>query len=136
MAWKVSTAYANVTKEMADLKRKCHHSRAAAADLMEKHLWWWRRQGELLEKTPLNTGAKGLGKCEPSVGPHFPTLEELGIERHDCQRSQQIASIPKEDFAQHIKTLKENDAVDLTRSYFLQLAKSFRTLRRGRDLPR
>lgn len=51
-----------------------------------------------------------------------PTLNELGIDRMDSSRWQQVASLPEGAFEQHIKETKQ-DGKELTTSSVLRKAK-------------
>jgi hypothetical protein len=114
-----ANGYANVTKEMADLVAKITHSQTAANDLMEKHLWWKRRQGELLARTPLSQGGRPTeNRLHDATG-----LAGLGIEKTDSHRSQRLATIPKEVYRQEIARLREEEE-ELTTRHFLKFARN------------
>lgn len=65
-------------------------------------LWAERRAGELLREAPKN-GGRLLRGNETRPRDSTPTLEDLGVAKHESSRWQQLAEIPTEDFAEAVE---------------------------------
>lgn len=69
-------------------------------------LWAERRAGELLAATR-ETGERARSGKESQA----TTLSDLGVTKHESSRWQQLAEIPKDDFAQAVEEAAENGRV-------------------------
>lgn len=78
-----------------------------------------RKLSEWLEKQPRN---KGAANAVTGVQRRVPTLKEIGFERIKVHRLKAIASLPKEDFEEHIKKVKSSNE-ELTTMGIIKLAK-------------
>jgi hypothetical protein len=69
-----------------------------------------RRAGELLADMPKQSGARGTGANQYQVGLQPatppPSYEDLGIEKTQAHRWQQMATVPPERFEAHIERVK------------------------------
>jgi hypothetical protein len=70
-----------------------------------------RRLGEMIrhqkETVGLNTGAMGIGKSAVGSDDRTPTLADVGISKDLSSRSQQIASIPEDEFEETLAEHRE-----------------------------
>lgn len=82
-----------------------------------------RKMGEILMKKIPHQGGRPSENSVPQDTVSTPTLEELGISRHDSARFQKIASIPEAILEEHMIQINEN-MEKLTIKGVLKLAKS------------
>jgi hypothetical protein len=76
----------------------------AQNDAAELKLRAERRLGELLSEMPKNRGSQGKGvRCHDAT---TPTLDEIGLDKHDSHRCQRIASLDQSTFEEHITTTR------------------------------
>jgi len=73
-------------------------------------LWAERRAGELLREAPKNAGGLLRGS-ETRPRDNTPTLDDLGVTKHESSRWQQLAEIPEPDFAEAIDQASQNGTV-------------------------
>ena len=83
-----------------------------------------RQMGEFLKEMPRNRGNMVVFKGKDSSGSHIasqpegdrvPTLSDMGIERVESSRAQELADIPKAEFTERIEEAKASGE-KLTRS--------------------
>jgi len=89
-----------------------------------------RKAGELLKQMEKNKGVRTKGGsisggCTMQPPENTPRLKDLGIEKTQSMRWQQIADLPEESFENKIEEVKQKYE-ELTQSIFLQLSKSLR----------
>lgn len=107
-------AYAKQAGESLEMQNLCAEIKLRAE----------RRAGELLKKQDKNEGGRppenqshrATGSSKP------PTLEEVGINKSQSSRWQQIADLPEEKFEEHIVKTKD-DKKELTTSSVLRLSR-------------
>lgn len=81
-----------------------------------------RKIGEMLAQMPKNEGNR-YGGCIVQPPDEAPTLSELGIEKTQSYRWQQIASLPEDVFENHIAETKAQGN-ELTSSSVLRVARA------------
>ena len=93
-------------------------------DICEIKLRAERRMGEMLKEMPKSKGGEQHHK-EPTgniVSPVQPTLQDMGIEKHESARYQKIADLSEEKFEEIIKETKQEEK-ELTEALMLKTAK-------------
>jgi hypothetical protein len=93
-------------------------------DAAETHLRTQRQAGHLLGEVTKHQGGRPR-KTQPTVELVTelpPTLRQLGIDRHESSRWQQIANLPPELFEAHISDCRRS-GTELTTSGIILLAK-------------
>jgi len=84
-----------------------------------------RRGGELIEEQGRKPGETDKSIMSHDVTLSKPKLEELGIDRKQSSRWQQIASIPEEKFEEHIAEIKDQNE-ELTSRELLTVARNMK----------
>jgi len=92
-----------------------------------------RKAGEMLAQMPKNEGGRPI-ETSNTMLQVSPTLEELGIERMQSSRWQQIASLPEQVFENFITETKE-DGRELTSASVVRMAKTETTKHQATPLP-
>lgn len=99
-------------------------------DVAEIKLRAERRAGELLAQMPKNEGGRpGDNQSQAATGLP-PRLADLGIDRDQSSRWQQIARVPEPVFEQHVSSFKA-DRQELTTASVLEVAKDLQRQQRG-----
>jgi hypothetical protein len=141
-AARMALAEAHRVDEVKDIRNKAVAIAAYAKQANDTEMIEWateirvraeRRAGELLAAMEKNEGAKGVGPIAVPAGHRNqpPTLAELGINKKQSSRWQQLAAVKDDEFEKAVEAAKEV-AREVTTTHVLKLAASRRE--RSRNL--